>query len=52
MVNHKRVLRDMRQKNLLCHKKKFKPSTTDSTHGLPIYPNLLKGSKITGLKAV
>ena len=39
----------MRQENLLCHKKKFKPVITDSTHGLPIYPNLLKGSKITGL---
>lgn len=49
MVNHKRVLRHMRQENLLCHKKKFRPVTTDSTHGLPIYPNLLKGSKITGL---
>ena len=48
-VNHKRVLRLMRQEKLLCHKKKFKPITTDSTHGLPIYPNLLKGRKITGL---
>jgi len=33
-VNHKRVLRLMRQEKLLCHKKKFKPVTTDSTHGL------------------
>lgn len=48
-VNHKRVLRIMRQEKLLCHKKKFKPVTTDSTHGLPIYPNLLKGREITGL---
>ncbi len=47
--NHKRVLRLMRQERLLCHKKKFKPVTTDSTHGLPIYPNLLKGREITGL---
>jgi putative transposase len=39
VVNHKRVLRLMRQEKLLCHKKKFKPVTTDSTHGLPIYPN-------------
>jgi len=41
-VNHKRVLRLMRQDNLLCLKKKFKPVTTDSSHGLPVYPNLLK----------
>ena len=27
-VNHKRVLRLMRQEKLLCHKKKFKPVTT------------------------
>ena len=49
VVNHKRVLRLMRQEKLLFHKKKFKPVTTDSTHGLPIYPNLLKGREITGL---
>jgi len=48
-VNHKRVLRLMRQEKLLCYKKKFKPVTTDSTHGLPVYPNLLKGREITGL---
>ena len=39
----------MCQDNLLCLKKKFKPMTTDSNHGLPIYPNLLKSSKITGM---
>jgi transposase InsO family protein len=48
-VNRKRVLRLMRQDNLLCLKKRFKPITTDSSHGLPIYPNLLKNTKITGL---
>jgi hypothetical protein len=51
-VNHKRVLRLMRQDNLLCLKKKFKPITTDSNHGLPVYPNLLKNTKITGLNQV
>jgi transposase InsO family protein len=51
-VNRKRVLRMMRQDNLLCLKKKFKPVTTDSSHGLPVYPNLLKGTKITGLNQV
>lgn len=51
-VNHKRVLRLMRQSNLLCLKKKFKPVTTDSSHGLPVYPNLLKSIRITGLNQV
>lgn len=51
-VNHKRVLRLMRQDNLLCFKKRFKPITTDSSHGLPVYPNLLKDIEITGLNQV
>jgi putative transposase len=51
-VNHKRVLRLMRQDNLLCIKKRFKPVTTDSSHGLPVYPNLMKSTKITGLNQV
>lgn len=51
-VNHKRVLRLMRLDNLLCRKKKFKPVTTDSSHGLPVYPNLLKNVHITGLNQV
>lgn len=51
-VNRKCVLRLMRQDNLLCLKKKFKPVTTDSNHGLPVYPNLLKSTKITGLNQV
>jgi putative transposase len=49
VINHKRVLKLMRQEKLLCHKMKFKPIKTDSTHGLPIYPNLLSGREIIGL---
>jgi putative transposase len=49
VVNHKRVLRLMREDNLLCLKKKFKPVTTDSSHGLPVYPNLRKNTRITRL---
>ena len=49
VVNHKRVLDLMRQDNLLCLKKRFKPITTDSSHGLPVYPDHLKNTKITGL---
>ena len=49
-VNHKRVLRLMHLDNLLCHKKKkFKPVTTDSSHELPVYQNLLKTTIVTGV---
>ena len=41
IVNHKRVLRVMRQESLLCHLKRRYLVTTDSAHGLPTYPNLL-----------
>jgi putative transposase len=40
-VNYKRVLRLMREDNLLCLRKKaFVPATTDSRHSWRIYPNL------------
>jgi transposase InsO family protein len=42
-VNHKRVLRIMRQESLLCRLKKQFVATTDSEHGHPIYPNRIKG---------
>jgi putative transposase len=51
-INHKHVLRLMRKDNLLCLKRKFRPVTTDSSHGLPVYPNLLKSTTITGLNQV
>jgi putative transposase len=47
-VNHKRVLRIMREESLLCHlKKRFVVRTTDSRHGLPVYPNRLAGMMLT-----
>jgi len=39
-VNHKRVLRLMREDNLLCLRHKAFVVTTDSCHNLPVYPNL------------
>jgi putative transposase len=39
-VNHKRVLRMMREDNLLCVRQRAFVVTTDSRHNLPIYPNL------------
>lgn len=51
-LNHKRVLRLMREDNLLCIKRMFKPRTTDSDHGQRIYPNLIKDLDITGMSQV
>ena len=39
-VNHKRILRMMREDNLLCVRRRKFVVTTDSRHILPIYPNL------------
>jgi len=48
-VNHKRVLRIMREDNLLCLRKPRFAPTTDSQHDLPIYPNLVPGMTLTGI---
>lgn len=40
LVNRKRVLRLMGQDNLLCLRRRPWVRTTDSRHGLPVYPNL------------
>lgn len=54
VVNHKRVLRIMRENNLLCEIKKSFINTTDSNHNLKKYSNLLKKEEIkpTGLDQV
>jgi putative transposase len=41
-INHKRVLRMMREDNLLCVRRRAFVVTTDSRHSLPIYPNLAR----------
>ena len=48
-VNHKRVYRLMREDNLLCLRKRKFVVTTDSHHGLPIYPNLARQRTLVGL---
>lgn len=48
-VNHKRVYRWMREDNLLCLRKRRFVVTTDSDHGLPVYPNLARTLVVTGL---
>jgi transposase InsO family protein len=42
-VNHKKVLRLMRESDLLCRIRRRRVNTTDSKHGFPKYPNLIKG---------
>jgi len=51
-VNHKKVLRLMRESDLLCRVKRRKARTTDSRHRFPRYPNLVKGMVITRLNQV
>jgi putative transposase len=48
-VNHKRVYRWMRQDNLLCLRRRKFVVTTDSEHGLPVFPNLARTLMLTGL---
>src|SRR3979490_771542 len=49
-VNHKRVLRLMRQDNLLClRRRSFVPVTTDSHHGWRVVANLARGMVPSGL---
>jgi putative transposase len=48
VVNHKRVLRVMRQEALLCQLQRRFVVTTDSTHGLRTYPNLLTAAVLAG----
>ena len=43
VANHKRVLRLMRQDNLLCLRRKSFLRTTDSAHPFPVFPNLAAG---------
>jgi len=51
-VNHKKVLRLMRESDLLCHIKRKWVKTTDSRHYFPRYPNLIKGMVIDRLNQV
>jgi len=51
-VNHKRVLRLMRESSLLVKPKKRWVKTTDSNHSYPVYPNLIKDKVITTINQV
>jgi len=51
-VNHKKVLRLMRESDLLCRVKRKRVKTTNSRHCFPRYPNLVKGVTIACLNQV
>jgi len=48
-VNHKRVYRILQEDNLLCLRGRKFVVTTNSNHGLPVYPNLAGGMVLTGV---
>lgn len=52
VVNHKRVLRLMRESDLLCRVKRRWVNTTDSRHSFPRHLNLIKGMVISRLNQV
>ncbi len=49
IVNHKRVLRLLRQDNLLCLRRQAFVRTTDSNHTLTVYPNLGRGLVLSNI---
>jgi transposase InsO family protein len=51
-VNHKKVLRLMKESDLLCRVKRRWVKTTDSRHRFPRYPNLIRGMVIRCLNQV
>jgi putative transposase len=51
-VNHKKVLRLMRESDLLCRVNRRRVKTTDSRHHFPRYPNLVKGVTVKRLNHV
>ena len=52
VVNHKKVLRLMRESALLCRVRRKRVKTTDSRHRFPRYPNLIKGVTVSRLSQV
>jgi len=49
VANHKRVLRMMREDNLLCVRRRRFMVTTDSRHNLPVYPNLARQMTLSAI---
>jgi putative transposase len=52
VINHKKVLRLMRESDLLCRARRKKAKTTNSKHPFPRYTNLLKDIVVSGINQV
>ena len=52
VVNHKKVLRLMRESDLLCRARRKRVVTTNSKHRFPRYPNLIKDLMVSGINQV
>ena len=52
VINHKRVLRLMRESDLLCQARRKRAKTTNSKHPFPRYPNLIKSIVVSGMNQV
>jgi putative transposase len=52
VVNHKRVLRLMREDNLLSLRRRKFVITTDSAHDWKVYPNLARRMQVSGINQV
>ena len=52
VINHKNVLRLMRESDLLCRARRKKAKTTNSKHSFPRYPNLLKDIVVSRINQV
>jgi len=51
-VNHKRVLRMMRENDLICRVRRRNVRTTNSDYSYPVFPNLIKDLFITSVNEV
>ena len=52
VINHKRVLRLMRESDLLCRARRKRVKTTNSKHPFHRYPNLIKDVVVIGMNQV
>jgi putative transposase len=52
VINHKRVLRLMRDSDLLCRARRKRVKTTNSRHPFPRYPNLIKDVVVSQMNQV
>ena len=52
VINHKKVLRLMRESDLLCRARRKRVVTTNSKHRFPRYPNLIKDIVVSSINQV